>query len=277
MMIVIIPLLLSSCDTYTGQGAYAGASFGSIIGSAIGGLNDGPRGSDLGTLIGMAGGAAVGAVVGAAADQRTQQARNEDYNERRSSSDVRGSGVSSGSYSRSDNDTSDDSNYTPGDDRINMYNGDDYTGDYSAATSRNYTPSTPTMASKGYSFSLKTDSNLVLDVVNARFVDENRDKVINPGEECKIIFEVFNHNNTVVYDIYPNVCETGGVKNLFISPGLRVESILPGKGIRYTAMVKATKRLKRGMAIFQISVVQGKDKVISKVYELSVPTVVKND
>ena len=52
-------LLLSSCDTYTGSGAYAGATFGSILGSAIGGLSGGPRGSDMGTIIGMAGGAAV--------------------------------------------------------------------------------------------------------------------------------------------------------------------------------------------------------------------------
>ena len=41
-------LLLSSCDTYTGSGAYAGATFGSILGSAIGGLSGGPRGSDTG-------------------------------------------------------------------------------------------------------------------------------------------------------------------------------------------------------------------------------------
>lgn len=56
-------LLLSSCDTYTGSGAYAGATFGSILGSAIGGLSGGPRGSDMGTIIGMAGGAAVGAAI----------------------------------------------------------------------------------------------------------------------------------------------------------------------------------------------------------------------
>ena len=38
-------LVLSSCDTYTGSGAYAGGSIGSILGSAIGGLSGGPRGS----------------------------------------------------------------------------------------------------------------------------------------------------------------------------------------------------------------------------------------
>ena len=56
--------LMSSCDTYTGSGAYMGGSIGSILGSAIGGLSGGPCGSDMGTIIGMAGGAAVGAVIG---------------------------------------------------------------------------------------------------------------------------------------------------------------------------------------------------------------------
>ncbi len=37
-------LLFSSCDSYTGSGAYAGVSLGSILGSAIGGIADGPRG-----------------------------------------------------------------------------------------------------------------------------------------------------------------------------------------------------------------------------------------
>ena len=57
-------ILLASCGTYTGQGAYTGASFGSILGSAIGGISNGPRGSDMGTIVGMAGGAIIGGVIG---------------------------------------------------------------------------------------------------------------------------------------------------------------------------------------------------------------------
>ena len=71
-------LLFSSCDTYTGSGAYMGSSLGSILGSAIGGIADGPRGSDFGTIIGMAGGAAIGAAIGQAADQR-RAAEKEEY------------------------------------------------------------------------------------------------------------------------------------------------------------------------------------------------------
>ena len=76
--IVCSVLLVSSCGTYTGQGAATGASFGSVLGSAIGGISGGWRGSDIGTLVGMAGGAAVGAAIGSAADKK-QQERIDDY------------------------------------------------------------------------------------------------------------------------------------------------------------------------------------------------------
>lgn len=76
LLVACSSLLLSSCDTYTGSGAYAGATFGSILGSAIGGLSGGPRGSDMGTIIGMAGGAAVGAAIGSQADQNPSSKEN---------------------------------------------------------------------------------------------------------------------------------------------------------------------------------------------------------
>ena len=81
MILLSSALLLSSCGTYTGSGAYVGGSFGSILGSAIGGIAGGPRGSDIGTIIGMAGGAAVGATIGSQADQQ-QEKRREQRRER---------------------------------------------------------------------------------------------------------------------------------------------------------------------------------------------------
>ena len=74
-----VTLLLSSCDTYTGAGAYTGGMFGSILGSAIGGITGGPRGSDVGTVIGMVGGAVIGAAVGSAADKQEEQEREAYY------------------------------------------------------------------------------------------------------------------------------------------------------------------------------------------------------
>ena len=87
LLMLCSSLVMSSCDTYTGSGAYAGGSIGSILGSAIGGLSGGPRGSDMGTIIGMAGGAVVGAVIGSQADQAQadrEAAYQQDRVERRS-------------------------------------------------------------------------------------------------------------------------------------------------------------------------------------------------
>lgn len=75
IIIMIAALVVSSCGTYTGAGAYAGASLGGHIGSVLGCITGGHRGSDLGALVGMAGGAAVGAMIGAAADQKVDNER----------------------------------------------------------------------------------------------------------------------------------------------------------------------------------------------------------
>ena len=66
-------LTMSSCGTYTGQGALVGAEIGGVVGSLFGGISGGWRGSDVGQLVGMAGGAAVGAAVGSAADQKRNE------------------------------------------------------------------------------------------------------------------------------------------------------------------------------------------------------------
>ena len=67
------------------------------------------------------------------------------------------------------------------------------------------------------------------------------------------------------------VVEADGNRHLYVSPSIHIEKILPGKGIRYTAVVKADNKLKAGTAKICISVVQG-NKAISKVSEFNIPT-----
>lgn len=81
-VLAVSTMLLSSCSTYTGQGAYTGATLGSILGSAIGGISGGWHGSHVGEIVGMAGGAAVGAAIGSAADKKEAE-RYEDYRRQR--------------------------------------------------------------------------------------------------------------------------------------------------------------------------------------------------
>lgn len=257
LLMLCSSLVMSSCDTYTGSGAYAGGSIGSILGSAIGGLSGGPRGSDLGTIIGMTGGAVVGAVIGSQADQAQadrEAAYQQDRVERRSDYP-----------SVTDNPEIFDSN-NGGDDRLYDFKGKDYTGDYSAQQPTTSMP-TATVEELGARFSYSP----ILEIVNARFVDDNEDNCLNRNETCKVIFEIVNRGHEPVYDVVPTVVETTGNKHIFISPSIHVEKISPGSGVRYTAMVKADRKLKDGMARFCVSVIH-EGKSISKVNEFNIPT-----
>ena len=261
LLMLCSSLVMGSCDTYTGSGAYAGGSIGSILGSAIGGLSGGPRGSDLGTIIGMAGGAVVGAVIGSQADQAQadrEAAYQQDRVERRSGSDYSYTPVT-------DNPEIFDSN-NGGDDRLYDFKGKDYTGDYSAQQPTTSMP-TATVEELGARFSYSP----TLEIVNARFVDDNEDNCLNRNETCKVIFEILNRGHEPVYDVVPTVVETTGNKHIFISPSIHVEKISPGSGVRYTAMVKADRKLKDGMARFCVSVIH-EGKSISKINEFNIPT-----
>ena len=261
LLMLCSSLVMGSCDTYTGSGAYAGGSIGSILGSAIGGLSGGPRGSDMGTIIGMAGGAVVGAVIGSQADQAKadrEAAYQQDRVERRSGGDYSNAPVT-------DNPEIFDSN-NGGDDRLYDFKGKDYTGDYSAQQPTTSMPSA-TVEELGARFSYSP----TLEIVNARFVDDNEDNCLNRNETCKVIFEIVNRGHEPVYDVVPTVVETTGNKHIFISPSIHVEKISPGSGVRYTAMVKADRKLKDGMARFCVSVIH-EGKSISKVNEFNIPT-----
>lgn len=261
LLMLCSSLVMGSCDTYTGSGAYAGGSIGSILGSAIGGLSGGPRGSDMGTIIGMAGGAVVGAVIGSQADKAQadrEAAYQQDRVERRSGSDYSNTPVT-------DNPEIFDSN-NGGDDRLYDFKSKDYTGDYSAQQPTTSMPSA-SVEELGARFSYSP----TLEIVNARFVDANEDNCLNRNETCKVIFEIVNRGHEPVYDVVPTVVETTGNKHIFISPSIHVEKISPGSGVRYTAMVKADRKLKDGMARFCVSVIH-EGKSISKVNEFNIPT-----
>ena len=290
-------LLLGSCDTYTGSGAYMGSTLGSIFGSAIGGITGGPHGSDVGTVVGMVGGAVAGAAIGQAADQRQQAQREADMADMRAERAERRAAIaraqqpgtynySNGNYGNSNYDNSNyGSNYSndntsnsgstdsgfdannSGDDRIYNFKGSDYTGNYSASKPQESMPMESSV--ENLASNLKYTPNI--EIKNARFVDDNKDGKIERGEMSKIIFEIYNRGNQTLYDIVPTVVESTGNRHIIISPNMHVESIQPGKGIRYTALVKADNRLKDGSAKFCLSVVQG-EKKISKVCEFDIPT-----
>lgn len=281
-------MLLASCGTYTGQGAFTGAQFGSILGSAIGGISNGPRGSDIGTIVGMAGGAIIGGVIGQQADQQRQsdlaQYRNDKaeratrhnngsgyYNNNNGNGYYNNNGDGSNyNNDRGSSDYSNDNVIDPtnsGDDRLYDFSSSDYTGSYSAQQPFTQMPASSSVDDllQGMKYAPH------IEIRNARIVDANQDNIISRGELCKVIFEVYNTGQSTLHDIQPTVVEANGNRHLFISPGIHVEQLQPGTGIRYTAMLKADNRLGDCTAHICLSVVQGEN-AISKVTEFSVPT-----
>ena len=264
-------LILSGCDTYAGSNAYLGSNIGAILCSAIGGINDGPRGSDVGTIIGMAGGAVVGAIIGNSADQRAHDEmveHREAVKQRRMEQQQNEMPESNYSSNDTDNYTSGFDATNSGDDRIYDFSSSDYTGNYSAQTPKEQMPQNSSVEDMAQSFTYTPS----IEIRNARFVDDNEDGKIQRDEICKIIFEVINRGNQPLTDVVPTVIETNGNRHIFISPSMHIESIAPGKGIRYTAVIKADNRLKEGNARFCVSVIQG-GKAISKVSEFNIPTI----
>ena len=264
LILVCGALLVSSCGTYAGQGAYAGAQFGSILGSAIGGINGGWRGSDIGTIVGMAGGAAVGAAIGAAADQkkaekveRMEQARAQRHTEQQRETSA---------YDDSGFDAS-----NSGDDRIDFDGAgprDGKGGGYTAAKPRTYEPTSEQVESSGY----HVKYNSLIEIRKARVIDADRDGIIRAGEKCQVTFEIMNRSSLMLYDVQPTVIEVTKNKHIHISPNLHVESIAPNSGVRYTATILADKRLKDGQAVIRVAVAQGNRNITSQVKEFTIET-----
>ena len=285
-------LLVSSCTTGAGAGAYAGSSLGSVLGSAIGGIVGGPHGSDVGTIFGMAGGAVVGGALGDAAEKKQAQEQHEvlsrrnqriqrEKAQRRSAQqydDTYASG-NSANYVGDDFDPSqmvDNSN--SGDDRIDFgapsssgANATMGNAPMANAPMSNASPSQSVDASRVEQIYGKAKSDGKLTIRNVRFADSNGDGVLSGEEIGHVSFEIYNETAAPIYNFDPSVVEAEANKRIYISPSVRVENIMPGQGLRYTATVKADRRIKDGEIRLLVSA-QKEGKPISYVTVVKVAT-----
>ncbi len=279
IMIMSAALVASSCTTGAGAGAYAGSSLGSVLGSAIGGIAGGPRGSDIGTIFGMAGGAVVGAAVGDAATKQHHQDQDDTY---MPSSNYNNKPVYEQPYSS--NQPSYSSNQQPVDDidptqMVDTTNSGDDRIDFdvnSSSTLPNNNPDTSVSMDAGkveqiYGANKAAESGKIT-IKNVRFVETAEHNVLHGGEVGKVKFEMYNETQAPIYNFMPTVVEADGNKRIYISPSVRVENIMPGQGLRYTATVKADKRIKDGEIRLLVSA-QRDGKPISYVTVVKVATV----
>ena len=111
-----------------------------------------------------------------------------------------------------------------------------------------------------------------LEIRRPMLLDANRDQVLSKGEEARVVFEVFNTTDQTLYRIRPDVSELTGNRHIRVSDNIMIESIAPGKGIRYTALLRADNRLKDGEAVFRIGVFQGRKEIVSQTREFRIET-----
>ena len=246
IMALIALAMLVGCGTYAGSGAYAGATLGSILGSAIGGITGGASGSDLGQIVGTGVGAAIGAAIGEQADKKAEERsekRRERIEQRRREMEREDYG-----YNGEESD----------------FKGSDYTGNYSAQQ--------PSAGESAQQEPTRTTGTLPIEIRNARFVDDNQNRQINRDELCKVIFELWNNGSQTLHNVQPIVTEETGNKHLAISPTIHVEQLEPGKAIRYTALVRADRRLKPGNAVIRVAAVRGNNIPVSEPLFFNIPT-----
>ena len=102
--------------------------------------------------------------------------------------------------------------------------------------------------------------------------DENFGSTHAPMAYATEPCEIYNTSTKPVTRVLPAVAEVTGNKHIRVSENVMVESVLPGKGIRYTAVIRADNGLRDGEAIFRISVYQGNREVTSQVREFRIMT-----
>ena len=263
-------IMLSSCST-ADSGASNGAFFGSILGSTIGGISGGHRGSDIGTIVGMAGGAIAGAAIGSA-NEKKEQKKYEEYLRQRNER------YSREYQKREISRMNDESGFDPnngGDDRIEMEPESPATASVRNSSDEPYTTveaKTVTLDQLKAMTNYNVNINERIQLRNVSFVDADGNGEIQPEEEWKGSFEIMNNSDVEIFDVVPTVIEVSGNKHIHISPGIRVESIKPHQGVRYSATVKADKRLKDSNAVIRVAVAQGQNDITSQVKEFNITT-----
>lgn len=93
-----------------------------------------------------------------------------------------------------------------------------------------------------------------LRICRVRFIDDSRDHALSPEESSKVIFEIMNEDDHTARNVVPVVSETTGIKHVYISSSVMVEQIAPGEGVKYTATVSTSKRLKKGQLNLRIAI-----------------------
>ena len=99
-----------------------------------------------------------------------------------------------------------------------------------------------------------------LEVSNIVFADTTADRVLQPGEQAEITFDIYNRGNSPVRNVAPIV--TADYDRVYVSQPAIISEILPGQGFRYRAAVAARNNAKRKPVVFTIAFPDGQGRTV---------------
>ncbi|MBQ0061608.1 MAG: hypothetical protein MJZ69_02920 [Bacteroidaceae bacterium] len=208
----LVVTLLTSCF---GSGQQL---FGSLIGADLGGHIGGVIGRGTGGLTGDVFGTIIGTVAGAAIGSAVSAPPKDDDHVAYVENDA------PGAYERPNR----------------------YASDYDATTNHRSSVS----EHSGHNHDVKGLTSLK--VTNVRFIDDNKNRVINSNETCSLVFDVYNGGDTTVYGITPIIYAVSQQKYIDISKPNVIKVLEPGQSASYTIIIRTGKELKNGTATFCI-------------------------
>ena len=240
----------------------------------------------------MAGGAVVGAAVGSAADKANKQ-QYADYTSRRTSarqtrrqaerdatySQPQGMESNSGYDEQDYGNNPQNNGYDSQDSGFDPSNSGDDIIDFGKTDATGYGSNAATAPQTGAASDCKPHSATLmmeeagmpaLEIRNVRYVGNGT--TLSSGELARVTVEVYNNSTASLYGVRPAVVEATHNKHIAVSAPIIIEKIAPGKGIRYTAMVKADRKLKDGTAHFKVFASEKKGGTQSSVAEFDITT-----
>lgn len=97
-----------------------------------------------------------------------------------------------------------------------------------------------------------TSPSPYLAIRDIRLQDENWNRAVDAGENCLLIFEIFNDGERTAFDVKPVLKGLKGTKYLNYSSPLVIDQIKPGEGVLYKVDLSASSGVKTGEAEFEI-------------------------
>jgi len=110
-----------------------------------------------------------------------------------------------------------------------------------------------------------------IEISKVVFADNDGNNILKRGEIGKIAFEIHNNGTQAISDLYPTITEATNSNRFRISPTTRIDVLMPGETVRYTATIVADRKVKTGEYSFAIAILKD-NRSIARVTELRLKT-----